>query len=154
MKAQRRILSLALVLAILLALLAVPMASAAGTATYNGVSYSTDYKTWRQGNPAWGETPLGDLHTMTRSGCLVTSIAILMCHSGAYDPAALNPGTFRDWLDSKGFISHSSTSSNDALLSYGPISSSVSPRFYYVGREYFPVAVSYTHLTLPTISSV
>ena len=96
MKAQRRILSLALVLAILLALLAVPMASAAGTATYNGVSYSTDYKTWRQGNPAWGETPLGDLHTMTRSGCLVTSIAILMCHSGAYDPAALNPGTFRD----------------------------------------------------------
>ena len=139
MKAQRRILSLALVLAILLALLAVPMASAAGTATYNGVSYSTDYKTWRQGNPAWGETPLGDLHTMTRSGCLVTSIAILMCHSGAYDPAALNPGTFRDWLDSKGFISHSSTSSNDALLSYGPISSSVSPRFYYVGREYFPV---------------
>ena len=139
MKAQRRILSLALVLTILLSLLAVPMAGAAGTSTYNGVSYSTDYTTWRQGNPAWGETPLGDLHTMTRSGCLVTSIAILMCHSGAYDPAALNPGTYRDWLDSKGFISHSATSSNDALLSYGPITANVSPRFYYVGREYFPV---------------
>lgn len=140
MKPQRSILSLALFFAILLSLLAVPMAGAAGTSTYNGVSYSTDYTTWRQGNPAWGDTPLGDLHTMTRSGCLVTSIAILMCHSGAYDPAALNPGTFRDWLDSKGFISHSATSSNDALLSYGPITATVSPRFYYVDREYFDAA--------------
>lgn len=50
-----------------------------------------------------GEHRSGDLHTMAGSGCLVTSIAILMCHSGAYDPSTFNPGVFRDWLDSKGY---------------------------------------------------
>lgn len=141
MKYQRAI-SWSLLLALLLSLLSAPAALAAGTSTYNGKTYSTDYTAWRQADPAWGETPLGDLHTMTRSGCLVTSIAILHCYSGAYDPAALNPGVYRDWLDSKGYISHSSTNSRDALLSYGPITSTVSPRFYYVGQTQFPVDTS------------
>lgn len=88
-----------LALVLLLGLLPPPLASAAGTSTYNGKSYSTDYTTWRQGNSAWGPTALGDVHTMTQSGCLISSIAILMCSSGAYNPASLNPGSLRDWLD-------------------------------------------------------
>ena len=85
-----------LALVLLLGLLPPPLASAAGTSTYNGKSYSTDYTTWRQGNSAWGPTALGDVHTMTQSGCLISSIAILMCSSGAYNPASLNPGSLRD----------------------------------------------------------
>lgn len=110
-----------------LSLLPAPLAGAAGTSTYNGTEYSTDYTTWRQGDPAWGPTPLGDLHTFGGSGCLISAIAILMCHSKAYDPATLNPGVFRDWLDSKGYISHSSDRSKDALLSFGLITPSSSP---------------------------
>ena len=139
---RTRLIAWSLLLALLLPILAAPSAFAAGTSKYNGKSYSTDYSTWRQADDAWGETPLGDLHTMTRSGCLITSIAALMCHSGAYDPAVLNPGTLRDWLDAKGYISHSEENSRDALLSYGPITSTVSPRFYYVGQTTFPVDTS------------
>lgn len=136
---RTQLIAWSLLLALLLPILAAPGAFAAGTSTYKGKSYSTDYTNWRQADPAWGETALGDLHTMTRSGCLISSIAILMCHSGAYDPASLNPGSLRDWLDSKGYISHSQENSRDALLSYGPITAAVSPRFYYVGQTTFPV---------------
>lgn len=135
---HHRVLSLVLALCIALSLL--PVASAAGTATYKGTSYSTDYATWRQADPAWGPTALGDVHTMAGSGCLISSIAILMCHSGAYDPASLNPGSLRDWLDVQGYISHSSDRSKDALLSFGQITSYSSPRFYFVNQTFFPVS--------------
>ena len=134
-----RLLSVVLALVLLLGLLPPPLASAAGTSTYNGKSYSTDYTTWRQGNSAWGPTALGDVHTMTQSGCLISSIAILMCSSGAYNPASLNPGSLRDWLDAQGYISHSSDRSKDALLSFGLISSKASPRFYFVNQTFFSV---------------
>ena len=79
---RKRILAWVLTLVLLLGIFPLPMASAAGTSTYQGKTYSTDYTTWRQADPAWGSTALGDLHTMAGSGCLVTSIAILMCHAG------------------------------------------------------------------------
>lgn len=134
---KTRLVSAFLATALLLTLTALPMASAAGTSTYKGKTYSTDYTTWRQGDPAWGSTALGDVHTMAGSGCLVSSIAILMCHSKAYQPSSLNPGSLRDWLDGKGYISHSSDRSKDALLSFGRISSSSSPRFYFVNQTFF-----------------
>lgn len=134
---KSRLVSVSLVIALLLSLAALPMASAAGTSTYKGKTYSTNYTTWRQGDPAWGNTALGDVHTMAGSGCLVSSIAILMCHSGAYNPATLNPGSLRDWLDGKGYISHSSDRSKDALLSFGRITSASSPRFYFVNQTFF-----------------
>lgn len=134
---KKQVLSAFLALVMLLTLLPAPLAGAAGTAVYNGTSYSTDYTTWRQADPAWGNTPLGDLHTFGGSGCLISSIAVLMCHSGAYDPARLNPGTLRDWLDKQGYISHSQTSSQDALLSFGQITYNTSPRFYFTNQEFF-----------------
>lgn len=141
---KTRIVSAALTLALLLSLAAVPLASAAGTSTYQGKTYSTDYTTWRQGDPAWGNTALGDVHTMAGSGCLVSSIAILMCHSGAYNPASLNPGSLRDWLDAKGYISHSSDRYQDALLSFGLITKYSSPRFYFVNQTFFSTSTPLT----------
>ena len=134
-----RFLSLVLCLLLLMTLLPLPLAGAASS-TYQGRTYNTDYTKWRQADPAWGQTALGDLHTLSGSGCLVSSIAILMCYSGAYDPAYLNPGTLRDWFDAKEMISHSATRSKDALLSFGMMTSSVSPRFYYVNQEFFDVS--------------
>ncbi len=141
---KTRIVSAALTLALLLSLAAVPLASAAVTSTYQGKTYSTDYTTWRQGDPAWGNTALGDVHTMAGSGCLVSSIATLMCHSGAYNPASLNPGSLRDWLDAKGYISHSSDRYQDALLSFGLITKYSSPRFYFVNQTFFSTSTPLT----------
>lgn len=139
---HKRVLSL--FLALVMALSLFPVAGAAGTATYNGKSYSTDYSTWRQADPAWGTTALGDVHTMAGSGCLISSIAILMCHSGAYNPSSLNPGSLRDWLDVQGYISHSSDRSKDALLSFGLITSYSSPRFYFVNQTFFSTSTPIT----------
>lgn len=61
---RKRILAWVLTLVLLLGIFPLPMASAAGTSTYQGKTYSTDYTTWRQADPAWGSTALGDLHTM------------------------------------------------------------------------------------------
>ena len=137
-----RILSCFLALVMIVGFVPVPQADAAGTAVYKGTSYSTDYTAWRQGDPAWGETALGSVHTLGGSGCMVTSIAIQMCNSGAYDPAVFNPGVFRDWLDTKGYISHSSDRSKDALLSFGLMTPTSSPRFYYVNQTFFSTSTS------------
>ena len=108
----------------------------ANAATYNGVNYSTDWHTWKQGNPAWGSRKLGDLCTMSNSGCLITSIAILMAKSGAEDPNSFNPGVLRDRYESRGFVSHNSSSvAADGNLSYAAYSKSNSPNFYSVGSS-------------------
>ena len=143
MTKKQRFLSWTLCLLLLLTLLPLPLAGAANS-TYQGRTYNTDYTKWRQADPAWGQTALGDLHTLAGSGCLVSSIAILMCYSGAYDPAVLNPGTLRDWFDAKEMISHSDTRSKDALLSFGMMTSALSPRFYYVKQELFDVSTPMT----------
>lgn len=136
---KRRCVPVFLALTMLFTLLCAPTALAA-TSTYNGRSYDTDYTKWRQGDSAWGSTALGDLHNMRDHGCLVSSVSILMCHSGAYDPALLNPGSFRDFLDTIGGISHSSDRSQDGLMNYGAMTRYTSPRFYYVDQEKFDVS--------------
>ena len=105
-------------------------------ASYNGVEYSVDWHTWKQGASAWGSRKLGDLCTMSNSGCLITSIAILMAKSGAEDPNSFNPGVLRDRYESKGFVSHNSSSvAADGNLSYAAYSKSNSPNFYSVGSS-------------------
>ena len=39
------------------------------------------YTDWKQGAVPWGSARLGNLCTMGNSGCLITSIAILMAKS-------------------------------------------------------------------------
>lgn len=68
---------------------------------------STDYKTWLQSDPEWGSIHLGTSdYTMKSSGCLVTSIAMLICHTGSADPSSFTPGTLVNYLnDNGGFTS-------------------------------------------------
>ncbi len=60
---RKRILAWVLTLVLLLGIFPLPMASAAGTSTYQGKTYSTDYTTWRQADPCLGQhCPGGSPH--------------------------------------------------------------------------------------------
>lgn len=64
---------------------------------------STEYKSWLQSDPAWGSIHLGSSsYTMKSSGCLVTSIAMLICHTGSADASSFNPGTLVNYLNNNG----------------------------------------------------
>ena len=74
-----------------------------GTIPVMGDTY--EYTTWKQSDPRWGSITFGDVgDTISKSGCAVTSIAILMVHSGAVstDPNVFNPGIFVNWLKKNG----------------------------------------------------
>lgn len=47
-----------------------------------------EYLAWSQMDERWGETPMGAT-TIRRSGCLVTSLAIMVMDSGSLDEAAM-----------------------------------------------------------------
>ena len=64
---------------------------------------SSDYKTWLQSDPEWGSIHLGTSdYTMKSSGCLVTSIAMLICHTGSADPSSFTPATLVNYLNNNG----------------------------------------------------
>ena len=131
---KKRILCLALVMVMIFTLL--PVSGFA--ATYDGASYSTDYANWKQGSYPWGNKTLGDLCTMADSGCLITSIAILMAKSGAEDPEYFCPGTLRDRYETKGYVSHNSSDIRfDGNLSNEAYTQANQPNFYYSGYSDF-----------------
>lgn len=51
-------------------------------------SSTDDFKTWTQGDPRWGDYVYGSTNTIRYSGCMITSLAVLIAYS---DP------TKRDW---------------------------------------------------------
>jgi hypothetical protein len=104
-------------------------------ASYNGYSYTSDYTQWKQSDPAWRSCRLGNLCSMSDSGCLITSIAIQMARSGVENPNSFSPGVLRDRLEAGGYISHASTIAADGNLSYGAAFSSGS--FIYAGMSDF-----------------
>ena len=58
------------------------------------VSAADGYKDWTQGDSRWGNKTLGSCgDTMAEIGCAVTSIAILVVHSGSKSESSFNPGT-------------------------------------------------------------
>lgn len=64
-------------------------------------SAAEDYRLWRQQDARWANIQLGSSgETMSRSGCLVTSIAIMAVHSGAKSAENFNPGTLANTLNS------------------------------------------------------
>ncbi len=65
----------------------------------------TSYKNWVQSDASWGSIKLGSSSdTMASSGCLVTSIAMLMCHSGSADSDYFTPADLVGYLnDNDGF---------------------------------------------------
>ena len=61
------------------------------------------YRTWLQYDAQWRDLTLGyGGDTMADSGCLVTSIAILMVHSGATDENGVDPGKLCTYLTNNG----------------------------------------------------
>lgn len=64
---------------------------------------STSYKNWLQSDSGWGSINLGrSSYTMKSSGCLVTSIAMLICHSGSADASSFTPATLVNHLNNNG----------------------------------------------------
>ena len=68
-----------------------------------GTAASGDYTTWKQGDSAWGDIPLGSSSTtIARSGCTITSIAMQIKRSGVDTsnvPGDFNPGSFVEALN-------------------------------------------------------
>lgn len=84
-----------------------------GTLTPSAVAYRPglpggDYKEWKQWDSRWSSAPLGG-STLGRSGCLVTSMAILLVGSGCkkaeYLKGDFDPGIFANLLNKNGFFS-------------------------------------------------
>lgn len=48
-----------------------------------------DYHTWRQMDERWGSVNMNGT-TVSRSGCLITSLSIMIMHSGSLDAAAMS----------------------------------------------------------------
>lgn len=96
---------------------------------------STAYQDWKQSDSPWGSKKIGDTGTMAAWGCKITSIAILMVHSGVKKESNFNPGTLLDYFDKKGLITHSSLSEYDGNLHDNAISKANSPNFYYAGSN-------------------
>ncbi|MBQ8297593.1 MAG: dockerin type I repeat-containing protein [Ruminococcus sp.] len=120
----RRFLGIILVLVAMFGILLYPM---------HGIrtSAAEDYRMWRQADPRWGSINLGSSsQTMSSSGCLVTSLAILAVHSGAKDPESFNPGTFAESLNSINAFS------GGAIASWGKITEVV-PEIKFVKKYSF-----------------
>lgn len=94
------------------------------------VSIYDEYLDWSQLDSRWGETLMGGT-TISRSGCLVTALAIMAVHSDSIDSAAMdnlgitdieqfNPGVLAD-----GYTSVDGFSTGGAISSWGTINTLV-----------------------------
>lgn len=64
---------------------------------------SQAYRTWSQSDSEWGSIHLGSSqYTMKSSGCLVTAIAMLICHTGSADASSFTPKTLVTYLNNNG----------------------------------------------------
>ncbi len=101
------------------------------TFTIDAGASGTSYKEWKQSDSRWGSLSLGNGGTMRSWGCKVTSIAMLMVHSGAEpaDDALFNPGILRNRFVSKGYIACTNDYS-DGNLSAAALTKKGSPNFY------------------------
>lgn len=76
------------------------------------VSAAEDYHKWRQTDARWGSITMGSSdQTVAKSGCLVTSIAILAVHSGSENPENFNPGVLANRLNSVSGFSYGAIAS-------------------------------------------
>lgn len=78
-----------------------------------------DFRTWRQLDERWADLPLGG-STVARSGCYITSIAMVAVASGARDTESFDPGVFAKALNDMGAFSP-----GGALVSWGDIQKAV-----------------------------
>lgn len=97
---------------LLIVLMCVPLS---GPMTANAASSA--YRNWAQWDSDWGSIHLGkSQYTMKSSGCLVTAIAMLICHTGSADASSFNPGTLVTYLNNNGGFT------SDGSLYWGKVS--------------------------------
>ncbi len=95
------------------------------------VSADSGYKDWTQSDSRWGNKSLGSCgDTMAEIGCAVTSIAILVVHSGSKSESTFNPGTLCDYLSKNGGFD------NYGNVYWGAVSGLV-PNFTFEKKAYF-----------------
>lgn len=100
--------------------------------------YSGDYSKWKQGDPAWGNQPLGNApdSTIGNYGCLVTSLAMQIARSGTYinmeflGSSSFNPGTFVGRIRQHGAFTYGGSYywGNEGTKQ-------LVPNFHYLGQE-------------------
>lgn len=111
------------------------MATLLAMGLYVNAFAADDYSSWKQSDSRWGGLGLGNLCTMSNSGCLLTSIAIQMAASGA-EGDSFTPATLRDRVENGGFVSHASSIEDDGNLDYAAaFSQENSPNFYFAGTK-------------------
>lgn len=92
----------------------------------SAASIYDEYREWSQLDSRWGNTPMGGT-TIRRSGCLITSLAIMAVHSGSIDSAAMaNLGIsdieqFDPGVLSNAYTSVGGFSGGGAISSWGTI---------------------------------
>lgn len=131
----RKLLSLltAMLTAVCLATASLPSAQAA--------SIYDEYLSWSQMDSRWSETAMGG-STIRSSGCLLTSLAIMLVHSGSIDSAAMkNLGIsdieqFDPGVLAKAYTRVNGFSSGGAISSWGTIHQLV-PKVEWGWDKYF-----------------
>lgn len=78
-----------------------------------------DFRTWRQLDERWGDTAIGGT-TVRKSGCYITSIAMVAVASGARDTKSFDPGIFAKQLNDMGAFS-----SGGALMAWASVTKAV-----------------------------
>ena len=95
------------------------------------VSAEESYKTWKQSDARWGSIEIANssyqLKTVGQIGCAMTSLAILLVHSGACpdDASKFNPGIFAESTKARGGFTE------DGSI-YWAVGASYSDNFSYV----------------------
>ena len=109
--------------------LAAVLAISAVGAGLAGALSSSEYKNWKQYGSSWSQLHLGSSsETVARSGCAVTSAAILMVQSGSVTDSDFTPGTIVSYLNAHGGFTSSGCIDWNKLSSYAP-------DFVYCGRS-------------------
>ena len=78
-----------------------------------------DFRMWRQLDDRWGNTAMGGT-TVRKSGCYITSIAMVAVASGARDTDSFDPGVFAKQLNDMGAFS-----SGGALIAWASVNKAV-----------------------------
>ena len=87
--------------------------------TEHNVRAAEDFRLWRQLDDRWGNTAIGGT-TLRRSGCYVTSIAMVAVASGARNTDSFDPGVFARQLNSMGAFN-----SGGGLISWASVNRAV-----------------------------
>ncbi len=100
-----------------------------------------EYRDWSQMDSRWSETPMGGT-TIRRSGCLLTSLAIMAVHSGSIDSTAMsNMGItdieqFNPAVLANAYTNANGFSYDGAIVSWGTINTII-PNITFGADKYF-----------------